>query len=203
MTVDLIEAMVDLSEADAERCKRWFSGQPRLVVWDFDLTILNCHAFGEGVEVAQVAGRWQADVRDADLFRAFVDTAQALGVSVGIASYGRREVIAEYMDQIFAGRDPVPFSVVTNIVTPAALGLPDGTSVPSGKSQMLKLLCERLSPAIEDPSAVLFFDDDGENVRDCQRAGFRHAIHTPDGFSKAALISLEAAGHSSSTCAVS
>ena len=100
--VDLIEAMVDLSEADAERCKRWFSGKPRLVVWDFDLTILNCHAFGEGVEVAHVAGRWQADVRDADLFRAFVDTAQVLGISVGIASYGRREVIAEYMDQIFA-----------------------------------------------------------------------------------------------------
>ncbi len=176
-------------------------------MWDFDLTILKCHAFGEGVEVADVANRWRADVRDVDLLRSFVDTAQALGVSVGIASYGRREVIAEYMSQIFAGRDPPPFSAETNIVTPAALGLPDGTSVPSGKSQMLKLLCARASPAIDDQSTVLFFDDDADNVRDCQNAGFRHAFHVPDGFSKAALVPLEASasklGRNGSTCVIS
>ena len=70
-------------------------------MWDFDLTILRTHAFGEGVEVAEVAQRWESDVRDVDVFRAFVETAQEQGVALGIASYGRQEVIHEYMRQIF------------------------------------------------------------------------------------------------------
>jgi hypothetical protein len=73
--------------------ERWFAAlRPKLVVWDFDLTILNTHAFGEGVEVEQVPHRWHADVLDVDLMRAFVGAATSKGVAVGIASFGRQEV---------------------------------------------------------------------------------------------------------------
>jgi len=170
---------------------RWFSAKPRLIVWDFDLTILRTHAFGEGVEVAEVAQRWESDVRDVDVFRAFVETAQEQGVALGIASYGRQEVIHEYMRQIFRQLEPPPFTEA-NIVTPSALKFPDGTSVPQGKPRMLELLCQRCSPnEVLDRANVLFFDDDPDNIADCRRAGYAHAFHTPEGFSRPALAQLE------------
>ena len=182
--------MADANDATLLRkiVDRWMSGRPKLLVWDFDLTILNTHAFSEGVEVDEVADRWQEDIADVELFRAFVSAALAQNATVGIASYGRREVIAEYMRHVFA--DNCPFNG-DNIVTPQALGLPDGTSVPAGKPQMLELLCQRATPAGCDRSAVVFFDDDPDNVRDCLAAGFARAYHTPDGFTAQALEGLE------------
>ena len=84
-----------------------------------------------------------------------------------------------------------------DIVTPSSLGLPDitdGCSVPNGKVLMLQLLCRRASPAITDKEGVVFFDDDPENVQDCLRAGYTRAVHTPEGFSRAALAAITAAG---------
>ena len=175
--------------------ERWFSARPSLIVWDFDLTVLNTHAFGEGVEVADVADRYEADVRDIELFRSFVGTARTRSIPVGIASYGRREVILEYMKHIFSGPHaldgPPPFDA-RNVVTPSALQLLDGTSVPNGKPRMLSLLCDRLIPQMTvDEARVLFFDDDDANVDDCRRAGFTNAFHTPDGFSAEALARIE------------
>ena len=106
------------------------------VVWDFDLTILAIHAFGAGVEPHEVPGRWEREVRDVALLRAFVHVAQRKGIPFGIASYGRSEVILAYMSAIFAGADAPPFTP-DNVVTPAALGLTDGTSVTDGKPKML------------------------------------------------------------------
>ena len=82
-------------------------------------------------------------------------------------------------------------------MTPSSLGLPDisdGMSVPNGKVLMLQLLCQRASPAITDKDGVLFFDDDPENIQDCQRAGYSRAVHTPEGFSRTALAAISAAG---------
>jgi len=118
----------------AHLVSHWFATRPRLIVWDFDRTILRTHAFGEGVEVAQVAHRWQSDMCDAALFRAFVETAQAQGVDIGIASYGRRDVIHEYMRHVFAGAETAPFGVETNIITPQLLGEP-------GRLQSAVALC--------------------------------------------------------------
>lgn len=171
---------------------RWFSKGPRLIVWDFDLTLLCTHAFGEGVEPGDVADRWESDVRDVDLLRRFVKTAQAQRVEVGIASYGRCEVIHEYLKHIFAGFDPPPFAPGKNIITPECLGMLDGTSVPAGKPRMLDLLCARAEPVIDDKTKVIFFDDDDNNIADCIEAGFPHAFHTPEGFSRGALGQLEA-----------
>ena len=162
------------------------------VVWDFDLTILAIHAFGDGVEPHEVPGRWEREVRDVALLRAFVTVAQRKGIPFGIASYGRSEVILAYMSAIFAGAEAPPFTH-DNVVTPAALGLIDGTSVTDGKPKMLALLCERATPPIAEPDAVLFFDDDGENIAGCRRAGFGNAHHTPLGFSRVMLARLEGA----------
>ena len=181
----------------------WLGGT-RLVVWDFDMTLLKIHAYGEGVEPDEVATRWREDVADAELLRAFVSKARASGVGVGIASFGRAEVIEAYLEHILPGAFRRQ-----DIVTSGSLGLPDitdGMPVPNGKPLMLELLCERVSPAIEDRAAVLFFDDDPENIRDCVRAGFTRSTHTPEAFTRSALAAVTAGAKRglkrSSSCAL-
>ena len=168
--------------------RAWLGGA-RLVVWDFDMTILRGFARPDH----EVAARWREDVADANLFRAFVLQAHEMGVGVGIASFQRAEVIGEYLDHIVPGAFR-PQDIVTSgsLVDekPQALGLPDnidGMWVPNGKVRMLDLLCSRTSPAVTDRSAVLFFDDDRENIRDCLRAGFTRSTHTPGAFTRRAL----------------
>lgn len=215
-------------EPAATMVSRWLDPRPGLIVWDFDLTVLNTHAFGEGVEVEDVSARWHKDVRDLELFKLFVETAVKEGSAVGVASYGRKDVIAEYMRHIFAGSAQQPFTPA-NIVTPSAFGVPDGacpvihvptcpqrcmhcrpthvacsapiagTSIPSGKPQMLDML--RQVATVQDRSAVIFFDDDPENVTDCQAAGYKRTFHTPDGFSRQQLRRLES-GSNSRRCVV-
>ena len=160
----------------------WLGGA-RLVVWDFDNTILRGFARPDD----EVAARWREDVADANLFRAFVLQAHEMGVGVGIASFGRADVIGEYLDHLVPGAFR-PQDIVTSgsLVDekPQALGLPDNID---NKVRMLDLLCSRASPAVTDRSAVLFFDDDWENIRDCLRAGFTRSTHTPGAFTRRAL----------------
>jgi hypothetical protein len=163
----------------------WLGGA-RLVVWDFDNTILRGFARPDH----EVAARWREDVADANLFRAFVLQAHEMGVGVGIASFQEAEVIGEYLDHIVPGAFR-PQDIVTSgsLVDekPQALGLPDNID---NKVRMLDLLCSRASPAVTDRSAVLFFDDDRENIRDCLRAGFTRSTHTPGAFTRRALAVL-------------
>ena len=156
-----------------------------MVVWDFNMTILKIHAFSDEIEPHEVAGRWREDVADAKLLRAFVNRARESGVGVGIASYGRADVIGAYLQHIVPGAFRPE-----DIVTSSSLGLPDvvdGMAVPNGKPLMLDLLCSRASPAVTDRASVLFFDDDPENIRDCLAAGFSRSTHTPDAFTRRAL----------------
>ena len=161
-----------------------------LVVWDFDKTVLRIHAFGRRIEPEQVAARWERDIADKDLFIQFVTTARSRGIHVGIASFGRAEVVQAYMHEIFREHGGPVFSPDL-IVTPTALGARDGTSVFDGKPRMLQLLSSRCSPPVTDQAKVLFFDDDGDNIADCVRAGYR-AVHTPAAFTRAALKELAA-----------
>ena len=74
---------------------------PKLIVWDFDLTLLSIHSWGAGIRAEDVASRTLSDdVADIDFFRHFVDRAQEQGIAVAIASFGQYEVIQAYMDRI-------------------------------------------------------------------------------------------------------
>ena len=173
----------------------WLAGPPSgppcsLVVWDFDKTVLHIHAYGRRIEPEQVAARWERDIADKDFFIQFVSTARSRGIHVAIASFGRAEVVQEYMHEIFREHGGPAFPPEL-IVTPAALGARDGTSVADGKPRMLQLLQGRCSPAVTDRGKVLFFDDDGDNIAGCVRAGYR-AVHTPAAFTRAALSELAA-----------
>lgn len=86
----------------------------------------------------------------------------ARGDAVAVASFGRYEVILAFLQRICPG-------VFTreNISTPSCVGVPDGCSVPAGKTPQLDGLMRALLPNSRD--RVLFFDDSAHNVKVRQR----------------------------------
>jgi len=133
----------------------------KVVVWDFDLTILSIHSFGERIAPAAVAVRsMEADFRDLEFFRRVVSELRSRSIEVAVASFGRYDVIQAYMDRIF-GDASVESSIGTrvfdrtNILTPSTVGLPDGCSMPGGKNTLLHHICEKHGAM---PRDVLFFD---------------------------------------------
>jgi hypothetical protein len=132
----------------------------RLVVWDFDLTLLSIHSFALRLTAADVAVRnLQSDFYALDFYVSLVRRLVDAGVGVAIASFGRGEVIRAYMDRVFiVGADSVQnIFVGSNICTPATIGGVDGWAQPRGKNALLEHL-------ISDPfrglqkTEVIFFD---------------------------------------------
>ncbi len=92
---------------------------------------------------------------------------------MAVASFGRFEVIHAYLERICPG----VFSRA-NISTPSCVGVPDGCSVPQGKTPQLDALLAALLPGGRD--AVLFLDDAKHNidVRSCASLLHRTASHS-------------------------
>jgi len=131
--------------------------------------------------LTKVASRWAIDVADLELFRAMVLGATQRGMRVGIASFGRRPVVLEYLRHIFPGTPPL--FTESNVLTPSALpGYADGMVVSDGKPRLLDLL-RATAPAIAERARV-YFDDDYDNVTDCRSQGYTNAHHTPDCFAR-------------------
>lgn len=108
----------------------------RLLVFDFDLTILSIHSWGERIRPEDVASRsLDRDVADLAFFRRFVARALDTGVKVAIASFGVYEVIQAYMDLAVG---PGVFTR-ENISTPSQHGTRDGHVVPGGKVPQLEV----------------------------------------------------------------
>lgn len=111
------------------------SNHPALIVWDFDLTILSIHSWGERIQPRDVARRTlEQDVADLEFFRTFVQRALSKGVKVAIASFGVYEVIQGYMDRAVG---PGVFTR-ENISTPSQHGTKDGHVVEGGKVLQLR-----------------------------------------------------------------
>ena len=164
---------------------QWLDCGFEAVAWDFDRTVMRIHAFARGVKVEEVAERWREDVADLEFFRAMVLGASQRGMRVGIASFGRRPVVLEYLRHMFA--DMPGLFTEANVLTPGALpGFHDGMDVKGGKPMLLELLCST-APAISERARVLFFDDDHQNIIDCRETGFVYAFHTPDYFARYAV----------------
>jgi hypothetical protein len=117
------------------------ANDPALIIWDFDLTILSIHSWGERIDPRDVAQRsLETDVADLEFFRAFVARALAKGIKVAIASFGVYEVIQGYMDRAVG---PGVFTR-DNISTPSQHGTKDGHMVEGGKVPQLRAGGRRL-----------------------------------------------------------
>lgn len=170
-------------------CNAWLPPEVRLVAWDFDNTLLNIHAYNKKITPADVPGRWKRDVCDLELVRVFMRTARERGVALGIASFGKQEVILAYMDEILKGTPDEGAFTAANVGTPASLGLREGRTVrPNGKPRLLKLLREYAATTTGkekvEISQTVFFDDQRANIESCRLNGITRAVHTPDGFTR-------------------
>lgn len=180
------DASPHASAGSRERERASAPGNVRLVVFDFDLTILRIHSWGERVRPEDVEHRHlDRDVADLAFFRAFVLALRDAGVRVAVASFGQYEVIQRYMDAVFGDGQSV--FKRANVSTPSTVGFRDGTSVPGGKvPQLCALVSEQLFDGTAQneldeevwraaTSAVAFFDDDVKNVDGAKRAGYARA----------------------------
>jgi len=144
----------------------------RLIVFDFDLTIMREHLTGVH-KYAPVNSIPITDERFADLaaFRAFVRAAVAFGHAVAIATFGRLEVVEKAMLHALGNAHGV------TILTPGHFGVKDGTSGLGDKNTQL----EHLARQHQLPrSQVILLDDDPQNIRQAHRAGFV-AFEVPPG----------------------
>ena len=187
-------------------CEAWLPEGVRLVVFDFDHTLVRINTVREGVTPEAVASRWRSDAYDVALLRTFVTVARRRGVALGVASFGRSEVILAYMDAMLSGTGAAGAFTAANVATPAALGLPEGTTVRRhGKPKLLSILRVRAAAAApQQPGAaardprrprdrvrktdVLFFDDRRLNIENCTSRGYTRAVHTPSGFTRRAIM---------------
>jgi hypothetical protein len=124
----------------------------RLVVWDFDQTLLRIHSWALQILPAQVAARRMADdFADLPLFIALVRALVAAGVAVAVASFGRYETIQTYLDIVLG---PGLFTR-DNISTPSMVGSRDGFQLAKGKNTQLQALAAQFRVK---PDQVIFFD---------------------------------------------
>ena len=161
----------------------------RLVVWDFDMTILRIHSFAKRISALDIPRRdYERDCADANFFRAFLREMKQKSIEVAIASFGKRDVIETYIKHLVdaeKGDDVADYAFVDtqkSIVTPNDVGGTDGCSM-KDKSRMLDMLTKRyvLSMSEDDilkegngvnvdvllekaRKKVVFFDDDEDNI---------------------------------------
>jgi len=121
----------------------------KLVVWDFDLTLLRIHAYGQRVQPFDVkSGRrvLERDFVDLHMFQALVKyLVNEAGIGVAVASFGAHPTIAAYLDKAFPEPDNhgAPYFTRENTSTPGLIGLQDGRSVRDGKIPQLNDLIAR------------------------------------------------------------
>jgi FMN phosphatase YigB (HAD superfamily) len=187
----------------------------KLIVWDFDLTLLRIHSFSKRIIAQEVKRRdYEHDFADATFLRSFLDEMKRKGIKVSIASFGKREVIEEYMKLLISeeyGDYCSDFAFVDkrkSIVTPNDVGGSDGCSM-KDKGKMLDVLMKRfvLNKADDDDDddddenenkneneyetklksarkRVVFFDDDEDNINAAKKLGYTFSVHAPEAFTR-------------------
>ncbi len=135
----------------------------------------------------------EQDFADLDFFRACVAALTARGHVVAVASFGQFEVIEAYLTRACPG-----IFGRSNISTPSSVGVPDGFSVPGGKTPQLEQLVAglllgdcMLPPTEPDRQRVVFLDDSRPNVEGALAAGYTRSYLVPrGGFTRAAWKAL-------------
>lgn len=146
--------------AVAEEAKRFdlLAEVLSLVVFDFDLTVLSIHSWGERIDEAEVESRdWKDDFEDLELFTRVCRNLVERGVPVAIASFGKREVITKYLDLAFGG-DRKKIFPDNCISTPSAVDGTDGVQVAGGKNPQMAKIREELGVASQPAASVLLFE---------------------------------------------
>lgn len=146
-------------------------GQYRLFVFDFDNTISQISTcMPKQLSVADVRDiSLKSLIDDPDLFHQFVGYIQSLGIPIGIASFGNKEVIMEILNRVYYQANN-PFNT-NNIITPPdiaqkySINWPSCYEAPKGfsKNNMLELFAERFNIPQSDRRNIVLIDDSSRN----------------------------------------
>jgi serine/threonine protein kinase len=149
----------------------------KLLAFDFDHTVLSIHTFQEDVWTNDVEQRViESDFAHLCMFKWLVRKwcKASPDHSVGIASFGHTDVVLAYLKRAFGehvvlpGQEPSPDHLVYftehNVL---------GRETKLHKAEMLMHLSDRGGCA---PPEVAFFDDVVQNIKRCNRRGFK-AFH--------------------------
>jgi hypothetical protein len=128
-------------------------------------------------------------VADPIVFRNVNLYLQKAGFQIGIASYGRKEIISTVIDRIFQGTNEG--NPIRDIVTPNILGTKwkDGHEPPQGSEKIDLLRCflrSHRSDETYSPEEILLIDDKFENCfiahNHCYRSRVVEKFGRKDGF---------------------
>lgn len=144
------------------------------VIWDFDLTITQIHTCAPNMTLEE-AQNLDLDLIVADpiVFRNVNLYLQQAGFQIGIASYGRQEIISTIVNRIFQGTE----NPIRNIVTPNILGTKwkDGHEPPRGLGKVDLLRCFlQLNKC--SPEEMILIDDKFENCLAAHNQGYRSRV---------------------------
>lgn len=174
--------------------KHFKEAQLELVVFDFDYTILNIHAFHERIRQAE-------RVRERDVVRDFADwpvfysLVTLLGreeaLLSGVASFGYQAVVLEYMRLAFAAQTaalrnegveqellaPSDFFTAENVVSSAETWK-ENVSKAKMLAELSTWFSARTGRDVTSRSAVVLFDDTKSNCETVKKRGYE-AVFVP------------------------
>lgn len=128
-----------------------FRARCRLVVWDFDKTVLRIHSHGKRIRAEAVADRdLNLDYADLEFFTRLVPAIVAANIKIAIASFGKYDVIQAYLDRAFGVTAPSPSH--SSHRSPTS---PLSVTSPSSPRLVLPTLSSPLSPSIHTPSPMI------------------------------------------------
>eukprot|EP01010_Urceolus_cornutus_P000900 NODE_1406_length_931_cov_235.156463_g1084_i0.p1 GENE.NODE_1406_length_931_cov_235.156463_g1084_i0~~NODE_1406_length_931_cov_235.156463_g1084_i0.p1 ORF type:complete len:242 (-),score=38.16 NODE_1406_length_931_cov_235.156463_g1084_i0:129-854(-) len=131
------------------------------VIFDFDMCLMRIHMWGtfrnQPIELIPFDPKY---VGDEKLLKWLIPTLVDSGIGVGVATFGRRQVVLRAMRMLF-GEDQTYFTE-HNVSTPADHGVAEGFDSLRDKNIQLQAQAEKFSIK---PHDILFFDDDPNNVK--------------------------------------
>lgn len=152
--------------------------QQKLIVLDFDRTIMRDHLFQTHM-YEHLNKILITDTSFVDLcaFREFVQNARKLGHIVAVATFGRKDIVDKAMRFAFGENHGLVIS------SPRQFGMPDGSCL-GDKNRQLIALAKMFH--IHYFGQIILLDDDEHNVRAARERG-ANAWHTPKGLTPSLL----------------
>jgi len=164
------------SAAAALRSAHGF-GNPnmRLVVFDFDKTIMKEHIWGKYRNAPIEAINFSdEDFANLARFRALISGIKQQGHVAAVASFGRHDVVDKGLRYALGDDHGIA------IRTPSDFGQQDGSSALGDKNTQLAALAARFGVSANQ---IILIDDDEKNVVAAQRAGTQ-GLFAPDGLTR-------------------
>ena len=148
------------------------------MIFDFDCTITNFH-LSSNSNLEDVSSRPLEEFIEASLFKSFVQYLQKRGIKVGVASYGKKELILTLLNRVL---EDSTFNQ-DNVVTPRDIALVKSVRWTDGcnpskrlslnKNDMLRLLAERLE--VEEDQVCLL-DDTEEHIQNARSSNYQAVL---------------------------